>query len=163
MGTLRERWSEHFLVYEWWLCMAAAATLVAISEVVVGPGRLDSYLATSRFTVFPAMVGAYSALLGLAIAASALVLDRLAEGRLKLVQESRHIDSLSGIFRSAMSCLGAVTLASLIVLVPARSAAVDRCFVYLWALFTLLVIARLARVIWIVGHMMHIVATQEGA
>ncbi len=163
MRGLGECWSKRFLIYERRLCLLATVALIAVSEVIVGPARLDSYLSANRFTVFPAMVGAYSALLGLAIAASALVLDRLAEGRLKLVQASPHIDSLSGIFRSAMACLGAATLASVLVLVPTRSATVDRSLVYLWALFALLVVARLARVIWIVGHMMHIVARQEDA
>jgi hypothetical protein len=70
--AVKERWSERFLVYEGWLCIAAGAALVAISEVVLDPDHLDQYLAANRLTVFPAVVGAYSALLGLVIAASAL-------------------------------------------------------------------------------------------
>ncbi len=157
----RDRWEPNFLRNELWACWVLTAVLVVLSEVVLGADQLDDYLDSNRFTVFPAMVGVEGALLGLVIAASALVLDRLAEGRLALVQQSRHVGALSGIFKSAMVALGGATVAAALVLTPTTSAAVDRAIVYVWTLLTLLAIARLSRVIWIVGHMLDIVARQK--
>lgn len=161
MSTFAERWEEHFLAREAKLCYLAAGALIVVSEAILGPSALDWYLDANRFTVFPAMVAADSALLGLVIAATALVLDRLAEGRLALVQQSRHIGALAGIFKSAMAWLGAATLASIIALVPLASNVADRVVAYVWALCTMLVLARLARVIWATGYLMDIVSRQE--
>jgi hypothetical protein len=161
VSTLAERWEVRFLAHEAGLCCLTTGLLVAVSEVIVGPGTLDRYLVANRFTVFPAVVGADSALLGLVIAATALVLDRLAEGRLALVQQSRHIADLPRIFKSAMAWLGAATLASVVALVPLASNVADRGVAYVWTLSTLLVAARLARVIWATGLLMDIVSRQE--
>jgi hypothetical protein len=162
MGSrFKDRWEPEFLRNELWACLVVTAMLVVLSEVILRPHRLDDYLDTNRFTVFPAMVGVEGALLGLVIAASALVLDRLAEGRLALVQQSRHVVALSGIFKSAMVSLGGATVAAGLVLTPTTSAAGDRAIVYVWAFLTLLAIARLSRVIWIVGYMLDIVARQK--
>jgi hypothetical protein len=156
-------WAAHFLACELVLCWLGTAFLIALSEVLLGPRHLNAYLGANRYTAFAAMVGVYGVLLGLVIAAGALVLDRLAEGRLRLVQQSRHIHALPAIFRSAMASLGIATVLSAIALIPTRSAVANRVVVYAWVLFTLLVIARLARVIWIVGKLMDIVATQEAS
>lgn len=161
MSEFAERWEEHFLAYEARLCLLATAALVLLSECILGPSVLDRYLTANRFTVFPAMVGADSALLGLVIAATALVLDRLAEGRLALVQQSRHIGTLSGVFKSAMAWLGLAAIASVIALVPLASNTANRVVAYLWAMCTLLIIARVARVIWVTGELMDIVSKQE--
>jgi hypothetical protein len=158
---LQHRWEPSFLRNELWVCWGLTAALGVLSEVILGAGRLDDYLDQYRFTVFPAMLGVEGALLGLVIAASALVLDRLAEGRLALVQQSRHAGTLAGIFKSAMVTLGVATVAGAAALVPTTSALGDRVVVYIWALLTLLSIARLARVIWIVGYMLDIVARQK--
>jgi hypothetical protein len=163
VSTFAERWEEHFLAREARVCFLVTAMLVFLSEVVLGPAALDRYLQANRFTVFPAMVGADSALLGLVIAATALVLDRLAEGRLALVQQSRHIGSLSAVFKSAMAWLGAATLASVAALVPLQNNIGDRVIAYLWAMCTLLVMARLARVIWVTGLLVDIVSKQESS
>ena len=115
------------------------------------PGRLDAYIVVNRYAVYGVVAGVGGALLGLVIAASALVLDRLAEGRLALVQQSRYVDSIPAIFKAAMFSLGMATLVSVVALVPTGSGLATRVVAYLWLLFALLVVARLARVIWIVG------------
>ena len=163
MTRFAERWEEYFLGREAKLCLLLTVMLVLLSEWILGPSVLDRYLKANRFTVFPAMVGADSALLGLVIAATALVLDRLAEGRLALVQQSRHIGTLSGVFKSAMAWLGLATLASVIALMPLGSDIADRVVAYLWAMCTLLVVVRLARVIWVTGLLMDIVSKQENS
>jgi hypothetical protein len=80
-----------------------------------------------------------------------------------LVQQSRHIGTLSGVFKSAMAWLGLATLASVIALVPLGSDLADRIVAYLWAMCTLLLVARLARVIWVTGLLMDIVSKQESS
>ena len=160
---LAARWEEHFLKFEARLCVLATVALVVVSELLIGPAALDRYLHANRFTVFPAMVGADSALLGLVIAATALVLDRLAEGRLALVQSTPAIASLSGVFKTAMAWLAAATLASVVALVPLESQTANRVVAYVWLLCTLLVAARLARVIWVTGLLMDVVSRQESS
>ncbi|MFI5037538.1 MAG: hypothetical protein ACHP93_03585 [Solirubrobacterales bacterium] len=149
--------------YERAVCWLGAVALAVLSEVVLGPRHLDVYLQANRYTVFGSLVAVCGALLGLVIAASALVLDRLAEGRLHLVQQSRHIHAVPAVFKSAMVVLGAATLVAILVLIPTGSAVADRILVYVWSLCALLVVARLARVIWLVGEMMRIVAAQESS
>jgi hypothetical protein len=160
-ARFRDRWEPEFLRNELWACWVLTGMLVILSEIILGPDQLDDYLGSNRFAVFPAMVGVEGALLGLVIAASALVLDRLAEGRLALVQQSRHVGDLTAIFKSAMVALGGATVAAVLALTPTTCAAVDRAIVYVWALLTLLAIARLGRVIWIVGYMLDIVTHEK--
>ena len=157
----REWWEPRFFEYERWASGVGLAALVIGSEVVIGPRHLDSYLDANRYVVFGAIAGVCGALLGLVIAASALVLDRLAEGRLDLVKQSRHARTLPAVFTSAMASLGGATIFAIVVLVPTGSGVADRVLVYAWAWFGLLVIARLSRVIWIVGLLMSIVVAQE--
>jgi hypothetical protein len=161
--SLVQRWAESFLFYELLACWLCTAALVVLSETILGPRDLNSYLDAHRYNVFTALSAVFGALLGLVIAASALVLDRLAEGRLHLVQQSRHVHALPAIFKSAMVALAAATLFSIILLVPTGSAMVDRVLAYVWLLFVLLVAVRLARVIWLVGELMEIVAVQDVA
>jgi hypothetical protein len=160
---LAQRWSESFLFYELLVSWLGTAALVVLSEAILGPHHLDAYLDANRYSVFTALTAVFGTLLGLVIAASALVLDRLTEGRLQLVRQSRHVHALPAIFKSAMVALAAATLFSIFLLVPMGSATVDRVLVYLWLLFALLVAARLARVIWLVGELMEIVAVQDVA
>jgi hypothetical protein len=62
-----------------------------------------------------------------------------------------------------MAWLGAATLASVAALVPLQNNIGDRVIAYLWAMCTLLVMARLARVIWVTGLLVDIVSKQESS
>jgi hypothetical protein len=155
-----ERWEADFLRFEAGTAFVLALVLVLVSELFLGPEHLDDYLDKHRFDVFPALATLFGALLGLVIAAAAVVLDRIAEGRLPLVQKSRHAPKLSQTFVSAMVWLGLATLVSTLVLIP-TSAMIDRIAVYLWAFCALMVVARLIRTIWIVGYLMRIVSQQQ--
>lgn len=153
-------WEADFLRYERWAAFVLAVILVLLSELILGPEHLDGYLDKNRFSVFPAFATLFGALLGLVIAAAAVVLDRIAEGRLPLVQRSRHAPKLSQTFTSAMVWLGLATLLSTLVLIP-TTATIDRICAYLWALSALMVVVRLTRTIWIVGYLMRIVSQQQ--
>jgi len=154
-------WESKFLARERAACFVAAAALAVLIEALFGAERLDHYLSQTRFTVFPQLAALLGALLGLVIAAGAIVLDRVAEGRLAIVADSRHGADLWATMKSAMWALGLSTILALVVLVPSSSAMVDRVVVYVWTFSALLVAARLARTVWIVGWLMDIVAAQE--
>jgi hypothetical protein len=154
-------WERDFLPRERTLCVVLTAALVVLSEGVLRPGRLDDYLAEARFTVFPAIAALLGALLGLVIAAAAVVLDQVAEGRLELVQRSARAPALWATFKSAMWALGLSTLLALVILIPTASAIADRILVYAWLFSALLVTARLARMIWIIGRLMDIAGAQS--
>lgn len=157
---VRERWEADFLARERLAVLVITGCVIVLSEAVLGPERLNAYLDEHRFAVFPQLAALFGALLGLVLAASALVIDRIAEGRLDLVLRSEHAPKLWDTFGSAMASLGAATLISIVVLIPTSSAVVDRIIVYLWTLASLLVVARLARTIWIVGLLMNVVGKQ---
>lgn len=154
-------WESRFLARERAACVLVAVAFVVVSEVFLGPERLDHFLSETRFTVFPQLAALLGALLGLVIAAGAIVLDRVAEGRLAVVSESRHGRDLWATLRSAMWSLGLSTLLASLAVVPLGNSVADRVVVYLWVFSALLVTARLARTVWIVGWLMDIVAAQE--
>lgn len=154
-------WESRFLVRERTACVLVAVGFVVISEVILGPERLDHFLSETRFAVFPQLAALLGALLGLVIAAGAIVLDRVAEGRLAVVGESRHGRDLWSTLRSAMWSLGLSTLLAMLAVVPLGCSLADRVVVYLWIFSALLVTARLARTVWIIGWLMDIVAAQE--
>jgi hypothetical protein len=156
-------WEAEFLRNEAVAALLVATGLIVLSEVVLGPARLDRYLDANRFTVFSQLAALLGALLGLVIAAGALVLDRVAEGRLRLVSESRHGPKLWRTFKSAMVWLGWGTLLAVAVLVPTNCATADRVVIYAWLVAALLVVVRLARTIWIVGLLMDLVDSQARA
>lgn len=157
----RDSWEASFLRNERYAALLAGALLVVLSEVGLGGERLDAYLDANRFAVFTQFAALLGALLGLVIAAGALVLDRVAEGRLAVVAESRHGATLWETFKSAMWALALSTLLAVLVLIPTTCPLIDRIVVYVWAFSALLVILRLSRTVWIVGRLMDIVSSQE--
>src|SRR3954468_22302456 len=134
---MKQRWKADFLFYEGWSCVVAAAALVVVSECVIGPEGLNTYLDANRFLVFGPLATVLGALLGLVLTAAALLLDRIVEGKLAVVQKSVHATKLARTFKAAMWALGAATLLAVLLLVPMSSAVVDRILVYLWGLTAL--------------------------
>jgi hypothetical protein len=159
MRRLRDRWEAEFLRNEALVALVFAGAAVVLFEIILDPGRINEYLGANRFTVFPILATLTGALLGLVIAAAAIVLDRLASGDLELVKQSRHAPKLVSIFRSAMVWLGAATLLALVLLVPLGPVP-DRVLVYAFLASMLLSVVRLARMIWVVGQLMEIVRKQ---
>jgi hypothetical protein len=157
---LKALWRANFLALEGAAALAATVVLIILSECVIGPERLDSYLEAERFTVFPQLAALSGALLGLVITAGALVLDRMADGRLSLIQRSRHGDDLWQIFRAAMRALGFSTVLGIIALVPTGCTTIDRWIAYAWLLAGFLSVVRIARVIWVVGFLLAIISRQ---
>ncbi len=156
---LRSFWASHFLWCELAVVAIAWGLFVAWGVRWGGHDQLIDFMADRRGTIYGVLAGIFGSLLGFAIAAEAIVLSLSGSDKLSVVRSSKHYPTLWRVFRWTIRTLALATVAALIALLLDRDKQPWMAWLYGCAFFTFLAIAQLARTIWVLEQVVHVVST----
>ena len=152
-------WARHFL----WCELILVAVLVAASVVwslrFGGERLVLEFMDERRGAIYGVLAGIFGSLLGFAIAAEAIVLSLSGSDKLAIVRNSKHYSTLWRVFRWTIRTLALATVAALLALILDRDKQPWPLWLYICAGFGLLAAAQLARTIWVLEQVVHVVAT----
>jgi hypothetical protein len=156
---MRTYYQRHFLGAELVVCIILTGVLVAWIEVGHGRHVVDAWLDADRGAFYGAVAAVDGALLGFVIATATIVLGFAPTDRFEVLRGSVHYKTLWRVFTSTIRALGLATLATLAALLVDRDSAHNAPAMIVFAGFQLLAIVRVARAVWVLENVIHVVTT----
>lgn len=154
--SLRERWAQEFLRYEFLTSILVTILFFLWFEYFSGQGLVDQVLDGNRSSIYGALAAIFGALLGFVITAVSIVIGYSASERLDIVRNSKHYPDLWKIFISAIRATALATMAALLGLVFDRDSSPSHWILYLNIFAFVLVLFRLGRSIWVLEQIINL-------
>jgi len=120
---------------------------------------VDVFLKDRKGTIYGTVAAIFGSLLGFVITAESIVLGLSGDDRLSIVRKSKHYPTLWKVFTATIRWLAFATAASLVALIADRESVPCRWAFFACVLGSTLVIARLARCVWVLEQVVHLVAS----
>jgi hypothetical protein len=160
---MRVRWlRRHFLGSELFLGTCATGVFAIWAERWHGFALVDEILEGNRGQVYAALASIFGSLLGFIIATASIVVAFQGLPRLRVVRDSSTYPVLWRVFTSAIRWLGAATIGALIALVFDNGHATSHLAFYFCFFTTLVAMLRVARSVWVIEQLIHIVVIPPG-
>jgi len=150
-------WKAHFLPCELGLTVALTLAFALWLERFAGLDRIDQIVQGQRAVIYGTIATIDGALLGFIIATIAIILGFAPGDSFTVLRQSDHYQDLWGTFRSTIRILALATLAALVGLLVDRDSSPNSAAMIVCFGFSLLVIARVSRSVWILGKVVQLV------
>lgn len=158
-------WGRRFLGCEFITVVVLFAAFVAWVQYYGGQPHIIDVLKDRRGAIYGTLAAIFGSLLGFAITAESIVLGLSGHERLEIVRSSKHYSTLWKVFMATIRALAFATAAAFVALVADRENSTQSWALYVCVFGILLAIARLARCVWVLEQVTHLVSaqpTQEG-
>jgi hypothetical protein len=156
MNILPQWWRAHFLEAEFGLAVLITTIFIMWVEFISGHPASEILFA-DRSEIYNASAAIFGSLLGFIITAVSIVLGYISSDRLTIVRESKQYSTMWRVFTSAIKVLAIATVAALIGLLFDRDGAPVYVIFYFNIFAATLASLRLARCIWVLENIIHIV------
>ena len=157
MSALLRLRQKHFLGLEAVVASLPAVALLAWTLWLDGTSLFDAFLDGNRINIYGTVATIAGTLLGFSLAAASFVMSLTSSPRLAVLRQSPHFPTLWKTFFQAVRFLGALVLTSLVCLTWDKDDAPNTWLLIPFVLFVGLSIIRMARVIWMLEQIIHLV------
>ena len=140
------------------MAIVAAASFCGWLYALGGAEIADRVLTDNHSSLYGTLASLFGSLFGFAITAASIILGFASSPRLDIVRKSGHLVTISRVLSCTIVTLGLATLAALTGFLVDRDNAPSHFTLCIVALAFLLSCVRMARTVWVLSHIMRLVA-----
>lgn len=163
MKSLISFWNRNFLFNELILSILISIAFAIWYQKFDGHLFLNTLLAKNRPEIYGTFASITSSLLGFILASMSITIAFLNSKSLKIIRQSKHHLMLWKVFTNATWAFALATLMSLILLIFDRDQLPNAALLLISFFAIMLALLRLVRVIWVLNHVIIIVAADAGS
>lgn len=149
-------WSRSFLMYEGLVAIAGAAAMASILAYYENALDVENLDKPQLLSIIAILASLYGSMLGFLLAVMTLLYGAVDQSRFMLLRKSKRYANLWGVFRSAIRSCAISLIASVLSLIWIWLKRPGVGILIITSGFFILVVVRMARVVWILEKLMDI-------